>query len=96
MTVVFEGTYDTYQLYGFSNKIRMLATTPKRGVKTTRENFVAIMHSIPDEMAGDGAAMKKLAQELRGVAAAVYATDLDVDYYSGFGPTWKQFVAEMN
>lgn len=90
--MVFEGTYDTYQLYGFSNNITMLGQSPQRGSVEPRHDFACIMHSVPKRVAGSDAAMEEMVQELRGVAGAVFVTDLYEDYYSSFGTCWGQFV----
>lgn len=90
MTVVFEGTYDTYQLHGFSHKIEMLGRL--QGIKASRQDFGCIMHSLPKDVAGSEASVKKVVRELRNIAGAVFLTDLGENYYSTFGTCWKQFV----
>ncbi|KFY27072.1 hypothetical protein V493_03707, partial [Pseudogymnoascus sp. VKM F-4281 (FW-2241)] len=93
ITVVFEGTYATYQQHRVCSKLSKLKQKPERsGNSVIRNHLACIMHSVPVEVADNESAMQKVVRELQRLAGTVYVTDLHEDYYAGFGSGWMRFV----
>ncbi|RFU27107.1 hypothetical protein B7463_g9239, partial [Scytalidium lignicola] len=87
LTIVFEGTYATYQSHGMHKVISAFRASSK----TPREAFACIVHDMP--MSSDDE--KSLVKDLKTVAGSIFVTGLDVDYYSEFWDGWMGFVAQM-
>lgn len=89
LSVVFEGTYSTYQIYGSSKNISALEASSKCG----REKLACIMHGVPSTLSNND--MTSLMDDLRTVAGSVFVTRLSVDYYASFSAGWPEFASEM-
>jgi Spherulation-specific family 4 len=89
LTVVFEGSYETYETHSLGPAIASL----ERSI-TNRAGVACIMHSVPKAIAKWE--MDDTVKELRKVADSIFITELSVDYYSSFGATWQQFLEEMD
>lgn len=88
VSVVFEGTYSTYQIYGSSKNI----STFQAESKCSREKLACIMHGVPSLSSND---MTSLVNDLRTVAGSVFVTGLSVDYYASFSDGWADFTKGM-
>jgi hypothetical protein len=89
VTVVFEGTYKTYQAENLGRAILALQDDI-----TDRTALACIMHSAP--VGVEKWRMKEVVEELRKLAGCVFVTELSADFYSSFGICWEAFVAEMD
>ncbi|KAH8802482.1 Spherulation-specific family 4-domain-containing protein [Xylogone sp. PMI_703] len=87
LTIVFEGTYATYQGHGMHKVISAFRASSG----APREAFACIVHDMP--MSADDE--KNLVKDLKSVAGSVFVTGLDVDYYSRFWDGWLGFVGAM-
>jgi hypothetical protein len=88
--VVFEGTYFTYQIYGFKKSLASFHST----AKTDRDSLVVIIHGLNSTLStGD---QGKFLGEVRDVAGSVFVTGLATDYYASFWDGWAGFVDEMD
>lgn len=98
ITVVFEGTYETYQMYGMSSRIANLAhnAVKNKGQTTNdRPDFAVILHSLPPHVASNLSAISKTVAELAAVAGTFFVTDLAEGYYAGWSKSWAQMVADV-
>lgn len=89
MSVIFEGTYSTYQIYGFSKQI----ATFQASSKSDRHKLACILHAVPSTLTSND--MTALTNGLRTMAGSLFLTGLAVDYYASFSPGWAEFVDEM-
>jgi Spherulation-specific family 4 len=89
LSVVFEGTYSTYQIFGFSGQISALEASSKCG----RTKLACILHAVPSTLSSNG--VTALVNGLRMTVGNVFLTDLSLDYYSSFSPRWAEFADEM-
>lgn len=97
VTVVFEGAYETYQMYGMSSRIANLArnTVKDRGqTGNGHPDFAVILHSLPPHVASNRSAISETVAELATVAGIVFVTDLAEGYYAGWSKSWAQMVAD--
>jgi hypothetical protein len=104
VTVVFEGKYETYQIYGINHAIRQLASKADREasaaatasdtarVVPAKSKFACILHSVPEDIAGSQSALQRLVKDLQATVTTAYITDLDENVYAGFGSCWLPFV----
>ena len=90
LTVVFEGTYSTYQIYGFSKTISSFMSSSK----CERDNLACIIHGLPANISSND--MNNLIKDVRSLAGSVFMTGLSVDYYASFWQGWSGFVDEMD
>jgi hypothetical protein len=90
ISVVFEGTHSTYQIYGMSKNISALQASSKCG----REKLACIMHGVPSTLSSND--MTSLVNNLRAVAGSAFVTGLSVDYYASFSAGWADFVSDMD
>jgi hypothetical protein len=88
VTVVFEGTPETFQAADMSSTIMAL----QHGI-TDRTALACIMHSA--WVGGEKRGMKKIIEKLQGLAGSVFVIELLADYYCSFGTCWQAFVEEM-
>lgn len=89
LSVVFEGTYSTYQIYGFGEQISTLQASSKCG----REKLACIVHAVPSALSSND--VMALVNGLRTMVGSVFLTGLSVDYYASFSPRWAEFADEM-
>jgi hypothetical protein len=89
VSVVFEGTFSTYQIYGFSKNISALQASSK----CNRDKLACIMHAVPSTLSSND--MSSLVKELRTLAGSVFMTGLSIDYYASFSAGWAEFASEM-
>lgn len=89
LSVVFEGTYSTYQIYGFGKQISALEASSKCG----RDKLACIVHAVPGTLSSND--VTALVNGLRMMVGSVFLTGLSVDYYASFSPRWAAFVDEM-
>ncbi|CZT07757.1 related to cell surface spherulin 4-like protein [Rhynchosporium agropyri] len=89
LSVVFEGTYETYQIYGFHKTI----STFQSSSKNDRSKLAAVVHNFPPSLSSKKE--NKLVKDLRRVAGSVFLTGLSVDYYSSFWDGWAGFAQDM-
>ena len=89
LSVVFEGTYSTYQIYGFGKQISTLKASSKCG----RDKLACIVHAVPSTLSSND--VTALVNGLRTMVGSVFLTGLSVDYYASFSPRWAAFTDEM-
>lgn len=91
LTVVFEGTYSTYQSYSFHKSMTAFQSEAKEG----RNALAAIVHSLPEDLS-EGKE-KKLVGDLRRSVGSLFVTGLGVgvDYYAGFWEGWLGWVGDL-
>ena len=89
LTVVFEGTYSTYQIYGFHKAM----TTFQDSSKTDRNALAAIVHTVPTTLSDKDE--KSLVRDLRSSVGNIFITGLSVDYYASFWSGWLGFTDDM-
>lgn len=89
LSVVFEGTYSTYQIYGLPKTISAF----QRSANCSREATACIIHSLPWTLSPSD--QKALIMDLRAMAGGIFVTGLAVDYYASFWEHWAAFVDEM-
>jgi hypothetical protein len=89
-SVIFEGSYSTYQLHNFSTTIPSFRVSSH----SDKDSFAVIIHSLPANMSETE--QSKLVEEFRDIAGNVFATGLDSNYYSSFWQGWEGFVKEMD
>ena len=89
LSVVFEGTYSTYQIYGLSGQISALEASSKCG----RDKLACIVHALPSTLSKND--VTALVNRLRTMVGSVFLTGLSVDYYASFSPRWAEFADEM-
>lgn len=90
MTVVFEGTYATYQQYDLGKTIKSFCAAP--GCK--RDELAVIVHSLPSNLSEK--TKKSLVRDVKKLAAGVFVTGLSVDYYASFAQGWNDFVGDVD
>jgi len=90
MTVVFEGTYSTYQQNDFGKTIKSFLTAP--GFE--RDDIAIIVHSLPAAVSEKD--KLSLVKDIRKLAAGVFVTGLSVDYYASFAQSWGDFVKDVD
>ena len=90
MTVVFEGTYATYQQHDFGKSIKSFLAAPGNG----RNNLAMIIHSLPSTLSEKD--KKSVVKDIKKLAAGIFVTDLAVDYYASFAQGWGEFVRDVN
>ena len=90
LTVVFEGTYSTYQIYGFSKTISSFQSSSE----CERDALACIVHGLPANLSSND--MNNLVRDVRSLAGSVFMTGLSVDYYASFWQGWAGFVNEMD
>ncbi|KAH0537521.1 hypothetical protein FGG08_005696 [Glutinoglossum americanum] len=89
VTVVFEETYQTYQLAPSSKTLQdKLASLPYG-----RSRYCYLMHSVPKSMGG--ADLRRLVDGLSKYAGYLFLTDLSDNYYASFGSKWLDFIDAM-
>jgi hypothetical protein len=89
-SVVFEGTYSTYQIYGFHKTISAFSASAKCG----RGAIACIVHDIPSTLTSKDEAT--LIGDLRSVAGSFFITGLATNYYASFWDGWAGFVLDMD
>jgi len=90
LTVVFEGTYSTYQIYDFNKTISSFQSS----TDTEKKASAVIIHAVPTTLSqGDHDALVKNVRKLVG---SVFMTGLAADYYASFWEGWASFVGEMD
>ncbi len=90
LTVVFEGTYSTYQIYGFAKTISAFESS----AKCAREAIACIIHDLPSTLTSKDEA--SLIANLKAIAGSVFLTGLATEYYSSFWDGWQGFVVDMD
>lgn len=85
-TVVFEGTYTSFQERQGAN---LFTDIPD----SNRTQLCAVIHSVPDTV--EGSELRGLVKESRKVVDELYITHLSTDYYASFGSKWTEFVDLM-
>ncbi|KAH7395888.1 cell surface spherulin 4-like protein [Cadophora sp. MPI-SDFR-AT-0126] len=89
LSVVFEGTYDTYQIYGFHKTISAFQSSSN----SERSAMAAVVHNFPASLSSKKE--NSLVKDLRHVAGSIFLTGLSVDYYSSFWDGWAGFAGDM-
>ncbi|TVY83392.1 Spherulin-4, partial [Lachnellula suecica] len=89
LTVVFEGTYSTYQIYGFHKTMTKFQASSKAGL----DALACILHSIPSTLSGQDES--SLVKDLRSSVGSIFMTGLSVDYYASFWSGWPSFTDAM-
>ncbi|KAL5327305.1 hypothetical protein ACEPPN_004999 [Leptodophora sp. 'Broadleaf-Isolate-01'] len=89
LSVVFEGTYDTYQIYGFHKTISAFQSSSN----SDRSALAAVVHNFPASLSSKKE--NSLVKDLRHVAGSIFLTGLSVDYYSSFWDGWAGFAGDM-
>jgi hypothetical protein len=89
LSVVFEGTYSTYQIYDFRSQIAALQASSKCG----RDKLACIVHGVPSTLSDND--VTALVNGLRTLSGSIFVTGLSVDYYASFSPGWAEFTDEM-
>ena len=87
--MVFEGTYSSYQIYGFPGQIAALQASSKCG----RDKLACIVHGLPPTLSEND--VTGLINGLRTLAGSVFVTSLGVDYYASFSASWPEFADGM-
>jgi len=90
MTIVFEGTYSTYQQHDFGKNIKSFLEAPG----CERDNLAIIVHSLPTVLSEKD--KKSMVKDIRKLAAGVFVTGLSVDYYASFAQGWGDFVKDVD
>jgi len=90
VSVVFEGTYSTYQVYGFSKTISSFRSSSK----CNRDALACIIHALPTTLSSND--LNALVKDVRSLAGSAFLTGLSVDYYASFWAGWTGFVNEMD
>ena len=85
-TVVFEGTYSTFQE---RQGAKLFTAIPD----SNRTQLCAVIHSVPNTE--EGPKLRSLVKEARKVADELFITHLSTDYYASFGAQWAEFVDLM-
>lgn len=85
-TVVFEGTYSSFQERQGGKLFTDIADS-------NRTQLCAVIHSVPDTV--EGSKLRGLVKESRKVVDELYITHLSTDYYASFGSKWTEFVDLM-
>ncbi|KAH7360230.1 Spherulation-specific family 4-domain-containing protein [Rhexocercosporidium sp. MPI-PUGE-AT-0058] len=88
LSIVFEGTYDTYQIYGFHKTISAFQSSSN----SDRSKMGAVVHNFPTSLSSKE---NSLVKDLRHVAGSIFLTGLSVDYYSSFWDGWAGFADDM-
>jgi len=89
-SVVFEGSYSTYQIHGFSKIIQSF----RKSAKCEREALAVVIHGLPEDLSTKD--QKSLIGEVRNSAGNVFVTGLLTDYYASFWQGWQGFVEDAN
>ncbi|KAL2074258.1 hypothetical protein VTL71DRAFT_8036 [Oculimacula yallundae] len=89
LSVVFEGSYDTYQIYGFHKTIASF----QKSSNSDRAKMAAVVHNYPASLSNKKE--NSLVKDLRKVAGSVFLTGLTADYYSSFWDGWAGFANDM-
>jgi len=89
LSVVFEGTYDTYQIYDFHKTISAFQSSSNN----ERSSMAAVVHNFPATLSSKKE--NSLVKDLRHVAGSIFLTGLTVDYYSSFWDGWAGFADDM-
>jgi len=89
LSVVFEGTYSTYQIYGFHKTISAFQASSK----CERSAIACIVHDLPASLSNHDE--NSLVRDLRSVAGSIFVTGLSVDYYASFWEGWDGFARDM-
>lgn len=82
-TIVFEGTYDTFQERHGAKLFESIKNS-------NRSQLCAVVHSVPDTVRGNH--LRSLVKQLRQVADEIFVTHLSTNYYASFGDGWGEFV----
>ncbi|KAG9243218.1 Spherulation-specific family 4 [Calycina marina] len=90
MTIVFEGSYDTYQQHNLSDTIKSFC----KDSGCVRNSLAVVVHSVPPTI--DAKVEKSMLKDVRKLAAGVFITSLSTDYYSSFGQSWGAFVQDAD
>lgn len=90
VSVVFEGTYSTFQIYGFSKRISSFHAA----AQTARGAAAVIIHSLPPNLSDDD--QFELVRKAKELAGSIFVTGLSVDYYASFWDGWEGFIDDMN
>lgn len=90
LSVVFEGTYSTYQIYGFKDSLASFHST----AKTTRDALGVIIHNLPSTISTTD--QERFLGDVRDVAGSIFVTGLSTNYYASFWEGWGAFVDEMD
>ena len=90
LTVVFEETYSTYQIYGFQKNI----STFRKNASIGREALACIIHGVPSTL--NGKELTSFVKDVRGLSGSVFITGLSIDYYASFWANWLDFVDGMD
>ena len=90
LTIVFEETYSTYQIYGFQKNISSFQKSSKIG----REAVASIIHGVPATLTGKE--LDSLVRDIRGLSGSIFITGLSVDYYASFWAGWLDFISGMS
>jgi len=90
LSVVFEGTYSTYQIYGFSKTISRFLDAGD----IDPESAAVIIHSLPSEIWE--ADQLGLLRQVKSLVGNVFVTGLAADYYASFWEGWEEFVGRMD
>jgi hypothetical protein len=86
---VFEGTYSTYQIYGFSKTISSFLSSSK----IERDALAMIIHGLPETMSTSD--LGSLVGDIRAFAGSLFVTGLKENYYAGFWKGWAGFAGEV-
>jgi hypothetical protein len=90
LTVVFEGTYSTYQIYGSGKTIASFHNS----AKCERDALAVVIHGMPSTLARQD--QTNLITGVREVAGSLFVTGLKEDYYASFWDGWGDFVADLD
>lgn len=90
VSVIFEGTYSTYQIYGFSKTISSFQSS----AKCERDALAIIIHALPATLSSSD--LNSLVRDVRSLAGSAFMTGLSVDYYASFWSGFAGFANEMD
>lgn len=90
LSVLFEGTYSTYQNYGFDKIISSF----RAANDIYREATAVVMHGLPPTLSSID--QESLVNQARRIVGSVFMTGLANDYYVSFWEGWAGFVEDMD
>ncbi|KAE8441933.1 hypothetical protein EG329_004141 [Mollisiaceae sp. DMI_Dod_QoI] len=92
LTVVFEGSFDTYQNISFPRAIRSF----QRKARSGQEALAAIVYDVPDDFQGRDET--RFLGRLRNAVGSVFLTGAgtDGDVYASFWTGWDNWVQDMS
>jgi hypothetical protein len=82
ITTIVEESYENYQSSPLQERLSSL-------LRYDRNRCAYMVHSVPHEK------MQSLVNELRYHGKYLFVTDLNKNYYTRFGSSWKRFIEAM-